>query len=116
RLSSARIQHRVARLQRTGIEADKAQLAERIVDQLECQCGKRLRIFRLAAQCNGRIVRIDALDRSNIDWTGQVIDDRIEQRLNAFVLECAAAEYRKNLHLQRRLADGSLQLFRSWRL
>ena len=36
--------------------------------------------------------RIDALDRRNVQWRGKIVDHRVEQRLDALVLERGAAD------------------------
>jgi hypothetical protein len=42
-------------------------------------------------------VRVDALDRRDVERRRQVVDDRVEQRLHALVLERRAAEHRHDL-------------------
>jgi hypothetical protein len=56
------------------------------------------------------MVRIDALDRRLVQRAGQVIDNRVQQRLNALVLEGASAEHREDLQIDGGLADAGLQL------
>ena len=51
-------------------------------------------------------VDVDALDRAAIDGRRQIIDDRVEQRLHAFVLERRAAQDRNEGDLANRLADA----------
>ena len=52
---------------------------------------------------------VDALDRAAIDRRGQIVDDRVQQRLHALVLEGRAAQHRHERDLPHRLADQSLQ-------
>ncbi len=40
---------------------------------------------------------VDALDRADVERRRQVVDDRVEQRLHALVLERGAAEHRVEL-------------------
>ena len=59
---------------------------------------------------------IDALNGRLVERAGQVIDDGVEQRLNALVLECRSADDRENLQIDGGLANAGLQLFHRWRL
>ena len=52
---------------------------------------------------------IDALHRRHVDRRRQVIDDGVEQRLHAFVLERGAAQHREELAFNGRLADQPLE-------
>ena len=54
---------------------------------------------------------LDALDRRDVGRRRQVIDDSVEQRLDAFVLEGRAAQYRDKSRGDRALADAALQRF-----
>src|SRR5947207_8684502 len=54
---------------------------------------------------------LDALDRRYVGRRRQVIDDSVEQRLDAFVLEGRAAQYRDKSRGDRALADAALQGF-----
>ena len=51
-----------------------------------------------------------ALQRRNIQRRRQIIDDRVEQRLHALVLERRAAHHRNELERRRALADAALEL------
>ena len=62
------------------------------------------------------IVGIDALNRRLIERAGQIIDDGVEQRLNAFIFECRSADYREYLQIDGGLANAGLQLFDRRRL
>ena len=110
-LAGARIQHRVAGLQRTRVDAHEAELAEWIVDDLEGQRRKRLTVVRLARHDLVVMRGIDAFNRRLVERAGQIIDDRVEQRLNALVLECASANYREDLQIDGGLANAGLQFF-----
>src|SRR5215469_3360958 len=116
RLAGTRIQYRVAGLQRTRVDTNKRQFAERIIDQLEDQCRKRLTVLRLSNQLVIRIRRIDTLHRRLVQRAGEIIDHSIEQRLHTLVLECTSADYREDLEIDSRLANTLLQLFDRRRL
>ena len=70
RLAGARIQHRVAGLQRARVDADEAQLAERIVDDLERQRRQRLAVFRFANLILSGMRRIRPLYRGLVQRAG----------------------------------------------
>src|SRR5690606_24091812 len=103
-----RVQHRtLAQLAR--VDAGEGQRADkRVVHDLERERGERLvvarrtRIFLVGA-------RLDALDRRNVDRARQVVDHRVEQRLDALVLERRAAGDRHEAVVERTLADQPLQ-------
>ena len=50
-----------------------------------------------------------ALDRLDLQRRGQVVEDRVQQRLHALVLERRATEDRRDLDRERRPAQGGLQ-------
>ena len=54
-------------------------------------------------------VFIDALDGGHVDRRRQIVDDGVEQRLHALVLERRAAQHRKERAGQHSLADQPLQ-------
>src|SRR5581483_9522706 len=78
------------------VDAEERQLTdERIGHDLERQRRKRRVVRRgtLDDRFFG-LVRIDALDRRHIDRRRQEVDDRVEQRLHALVLEGGSADDR----------------------
>ena len=90
-LSARRVHHHRAALELPGVDAEERQVAVRVVDDLEGVAGEGLAVvgpahFRLV------VVRVDAFDRRNVHGGGEVVDDRVEQELNALVLEGRAAE------------------------
>src|SRR5713226_9338105 len=100
-----RIENIAAGFQNAGIDADVGYMPDEWVGHdLEGKRGKWLIVGR-AAQFGLFGIRVDALDRRHIHWRGQIIHDRIEQRLNAFVLERRACEHRNNLERQGRFAN-----------
>ena len=56
------------------------------------------------------MIRIDALHRRLVQRAGQIIDNRVEQRLHTLVLECASADNREDLQIDGGLANAGLQL------
>ena len=101
--------HLVARVQSARVDTEKRQVAdERIVQDLECECREGLCIVRLARQ----ILAALAVPRDRRDIRGRwhVLDDRVEHRLHALVLECRAAGDQADLVLERARAQAPLDL------
>ncbi len=99
--------NRVAGLQRARINAEERELTDvRIGHDLEDQSRKRLLIIRLANDHLLRIIDVRAFHRRNIQRRGQVIDDRVQHRLHALVLEGRAANHREDLQRNGGLADA----------
>ena len=82
---------------------------EWIVHDLEGKHRKRLVVGRLAHSLLLGL-RIDALDRRHFDRRRQELDDRVEQRLDALVLEGRTAENRREPDVAGALADEATQL------
>ncbi len=55
------------------------------------------------------VIRVDAVDRRHVERAGQIVDDRVEQRLHAFVLEGGAAQHREEGAGDHGLADQLLE-------
>jgi plasmid stabilization system protein ParE len=55
-------------------------------------------------------LRINAFDRRNVERARQEIDDRVEQRLHALVLEGRAGNDRDDLHRERAFAERRANL------
>src|SRR5262249_8671272 len=53
---------------------------------------------------------IDAFHGWNVGRRGQIVDDAVEERLHALVLERGAADHGDDLHGERTLADGAANL------
>ena len=89
-----RVQDARAGLDMARIDARKGDRAdERVVHDLEGKHRERLGIVRLANDlCTG--LDIDALDRGYVDRRGKILDDGIEQGLDALVLERRATQDR----------------------
>jgi signal-transduction protein with cAMP-binding, CBS, and nucleotidyltransferase domain len=69
----------------------QCELHEGIVHDLEGQRGKRCFVRRRPEIGFFRIIDLDALDVADIQRIGQVIDNRIQHRLDALVFKGAAA-------------------------
>ena len=78
------------------VDANERELAdERVGHDLERQRRKRRVVGRRTLDDGfGPLVRIEALDRRHVDRRRQVVDDRVEQRLHALVLERRPADDR----------------------
>ena len=55
------------------------------------------------------VVRVDPLDRRDVERRGQVVHHRVQQHLHALVLEGRAAEHRGQLDVESGLPDGRLE-------
>ena len=102
------VEERGARVERAGIDAAERDRAdERVVHDLECEHRQR-RIVRLRALDFRIILGVDALDGRHVERRRQVVDNRVEQRLDALVLERGAAQHRVEGAGQNGLADEAL--------
>ena len=102
-----RVVNRVARSHHARIDAEENQLADvRVGRDLEREAGKRLVVARFAL--SGLVVVVHALDRRNVDRRRHIVDDRIEHRLHALVLERRAAQHRHDLVVDRARAQAEL--------
>ena len=98
-----------AAFQLTGIDPAEGQRAdERVVHDLEREHGQRLVVRRAAGHRLFGLV-VEARRRRNVDRRGQIFDDGVEQRLDAFVLERRPAQHRIEGAGQHRLADALVQ-------
>ena len=61
------------------------------------------------ARVGGNAVHLEAFDRRNVQRRRQIVDDRVEQRLDALVLERRAAQHRHEREVERALADQLLE-------
>ena len=89
------------------VDADERELTdERVGHDLEPERRERRVVGRRPLDDRLRpLVRIEALDRRHVERRRQVVDDRVEQRLHALVLERRAADDRHERRL-RLLAFG----------
>ncbi len=108
-LSLVEFKHGRAGLDMTRIDAREGQRAdEGIVHDLEGEHGEGFFVARQAQHFLAG-VDVDALDRLAIDGRRQIVDDGVEQRLHALVLEGGAAENGNEGDVADRLADQPLQ-------
>src|SRR6267378_2324963 len=68
-----------------------------------------------AAQLGLVVIRVGALDRRHVYRRRQIINYRVEQWLNALVLECGTGQYRHNLQGECRLANRLAHFFQRQR-
>ena len=109
-LARRRVEDAVAGLELARVDAEVRQLADvRIGHHLERERGERLVVGGLARQLVLR-ARVDAVDRRHVERARQVVDDRVEQRLHALVLEGGAEQHRRDRAVERRRAERALQL------
>src|ERR1017187_5349878 len=111
-LLRARVHYRLARLQLPGIHADKGQLSDkRVGHDLEGQRCERLFVVGFAWN---RLpsVGIETMRLFRIERRGQVIDHRIEQWLDAFILESRSYHHRKQFQPNCGFAQRRLQFVR----
>ena len=99
----------VALADRARVDAEVRQLAERVRDDLERQCGERRLVVCLAGD-DLVAAQVGALRRRDVERAGQVVDDRVEHRLDALVLERRPGQHGHEVARQRAEADHLLQL------
>ena len=105
------VEHVVAGLDGTGVDAHEHELAvERVGRDLEDQGRERVGGQRLAVDLDGLVARLEALDGRNVLGRRQEVDDGIEHRLHALVLERGTAQNRVRLALDGELADTGADL------
>ena len=103
-LALHRVPHRIAFLQRPGVDADKGQLADvGVGHQFERQRRQRLIVARMAFRRLAFLIH--ALYRRNIQRRRHQLHHRVEHALHAFVFKGAPAEHRLDLPLHRALAQ-----------
>src|SRR4051794_26130591 len=106
-----RVQHGRAGHELPGVDAHVDQLAEvRVGGDLVGEAGERLVVTRLTDDLDVLVVGGVALDAVDVERRRQVLHDRVEQGLDALVLERGAAEHRVDLVGQRGATDRRLEL------
>ena len=97
-LAVGRVQDAAAGGELAGVDAEVGELAdERVRHDLEGERGERSAVVRRALDrlaLGPVLVRDEALDRRHLERGRQQLDDRVEQRLHALVLERRTAEDR----------------------
>ncbi len=100
-----------ARLEHARVHAEERQLPdERIGRDLERERRERRVVRDRALGMVLVVMREVPLDRLDVDRRREVVDHRVEQRLDALVLERGAAEHGNHLAGDRRLADRAADL------
>ena len=93
------------RFQLARINADPTKITRLHRLDLKHQTTKRLFDIRLANFGDRVLFRIHTLNRRTIEWTRQIILDRIQYALHAHTMQCRTANDRLNHPLQRRTAN-----------
>ncbi len=109
-LVRAAVQDLGARLERAAEHAHEHDLAALVHRDLECERRERLVVLGHPHELLARVARIDAGHRRHVGRRRQVVDHRVEQRMDALVAERRAREHGHHLHGDRRLADRRLEL------
>ncbi len=92
------------------IDAGEGERAdERIVHDLEGERGHR-GIVRRRTLFDRHAVELEAFDGRNVERRRQIVDDAVEQRLDALVLERRTAQHGDEREVERALADQRLEL------
>ena len=95
----------LAGLDLPGVDPEVGQLADvRIAHHLEGQRRERLVLGGAPGELVAR-ARVDPVDRRDVERARQVVDDGVEQRLHALVLEGGAEEDGRDRDRERRLAE-----------
>ena len=112
----ADVEHARARRQASRVHAEVGELADvGVGGDLERERRERLGVVGLADDLALLLLALDqfgAHDRRHVQRRGQVVDDGVEQRLHALVLERGAAQHGGQFGRQRGLADRRLQRVR----
>ena len=108
-LAGRRVENAVAGLQLAAVDAEVRQLADvRVGHHLERERRERLVQRRLALELDIGL-RVEALDRGHVERARQVVDDGVEQRLHALVLEGGAEQHRRDLVGERPCANRAAE-------
>ena len=105
-----RVEHRAARGELARVDAEVGELADvGVAHDLERQRGERLVVVGLALEVVLEL-DVETLDRRDVERAREVVDDRVEQRLHALVLERGAAEHGHDVAGDRGGADRAAQV------
>ena len=108
-LTLGRVDQLRTRVSLTRVNADVGQSPEERVNRnLERERGERLGRIRVALDDLLFIANVASFGRRHVERAGQVVDDSIEHRLDATVLEGRTTENRVDLAVDSELADGLL--------
>jgi hypothetical protein len=110
-----RVEDSVARLERAGVDAEVRQLADvRVGHDLEGQSRER-RLWIGRPLLVAAVLRGDTVHRRHVERARQVVDDSVEQELDALVLEGGAEQHRRDLVGERAGPDGAADHLRRHR-
>jgi hypothetical protein len=116
-LALGRVEHAVARLHRAGVDTDEGELAhEGVGHDLEDERAEGRVVLGRPLHQLAVVVGVVRHRRRHVQRRRQIVDDRVEHRLDALVLEGRAADHREQLHRDRGLADARLDLGHAGRL
>ena len=103
------VEHARARVELARVDAEVGELADEGSAMILKASAAKGRSRRRGADDLARLVLaadgLEPVDRRDVERAGQVVDDGVEQRLDALVLERRAAQDRRQLELERGLAD-----------
>ncbi len=107
------VEHARPGLEAPGVDAEVGELADvGVGHDLEGERGERLGVIGRARDLALALLALDRLGaghRRHVQRRGQVVDDGVQQRLHALVLERGAAQHGRQLDRERRLADRLLE-------
>ena len=110
-LALGRVDDLAAAVEVTRVHADVGEATEeRVNGDLEREGRERLLRVGVTLDDLLLVARVAGLDGADVERVRQVVDDRVEHRLNAAVLERGATEHRVDLARDGELADGGLDL------
>ena len=93
----------------TGVDAEEGELTdERVGSDLEGECGEGL-VLAGGTGLGLAVVGVGALDSGDVERARQVVDDGVEELLDALVLVGGTHENRVELVGENTLADGGLE-------
>ena len=97
-LVGARVVNRGALGELSGLDAEEDELAdEGISPKLEREGTELGVVVRRGGDFFLAVVRVDAHSRGNVERTGEIIDDGVDEKLDALVLEGGATDDRDKL-------------------
>ena len=106
------VQDGVTGVNHTRVHAEEGQVThERVGSDFECQSSKRLVIASMTLSRSIFTVVQNTVDRRYVYWGWQVINYRIQHRLNTFVLERRTTGYQDDFVVQNTLTQSFFDLF-----
>ena len=108
-LAGAGVEHRAALLELARVDPEVGELAVGIGDDLEGEGGEGLVDVGLALELL-LALRVHAVGGRQVERRRHVVDDGVEQGLDALVLERRAGEHRHEAVVDGGVADGALEV------